>query len=407
MLRNRSLTTLLAAELVSGLGSNMTFLALPWFVLVTTGSPTRMGIVLAAELIPIAVLGIPSGSVVTRLGARTTMLWSDLARAPVIAAIPVLHAAGLLSFPLLLGLVALTGVFSGPYFSAQRLILPELIGEEERVVAKANSVVEGTQRLNLFIGPAVAGVLIGTVGAANVLYFDAATFLASFLLVGLFVPARERAAVAGESGGVLAGLRFVVRDPLLGPTMVTVVISNMLGQAYFAGLPVLAYEEFGRSSRVAGLFYAASGVGSVLGSVVAFRLVTRYRPLRLAAAGTFVGAIPRWLLALPLPAPGVAGTVAAAAFWNPITNSPMISVITVRTPPALRAKVMTAVVTFATVAGPLGLVAVGPLLGVLGARTVFGLIAAGMTASALFFVGVALRADQHEPSSVDPELAKG
>lgn len=85
----------------------------------------------------------------------------------------------------------------------------------------------------------------------------------------------------------------------------------------------------------------------------------------------------------------------------------MISVITVRTPPALRAKVMTAVVTFATVAGPLGLVAVGPLLGVLGARTGFGLIAGGMTASALFFVGVALRADQHEPSSVDPELAKG
>ncbi len=53
MLRDRSLAALLTAEIVSGLGSWMTFLALPWFVLVTTGSATRMGIVLAAELVPL------------------------------------------------------------------------------------------------------------------------------------------------------------------------------------------------------------------------------------------------------------------------------------------------------------------------------------------------------------------
>ena len=84
----------------------MTFLALPWFVLQTTGSPTRMGIVLAAELAPIAVLGIPSGTVVARFGARRTMIVSDLARVPLIASIPILHALGWLSFPLLLVLVA-------------------------------------------------------------------------------------------------------------------------------------------------------------------------------------------------------------------------------------------------------------------------------------------------------------
>jgi len=54
----------------------MTFLALPWFVLVTTGSPAKMGIALAVELAPVALLGVPSGTVVSRLGARTTMLAS-------------------------------------------------------------------------------------------------------------------------------------------------------------------------------------------------------------------------------------------------------------------------------------------------------------------------------------------
>ncbi len=94
MIRNRSILALLAAEVVSGLGTQMTWLALPWFVLVETGSATRMGLVYAAETIPIAVLGIPAGSVVQRLGARTTMLGCDLVRAPLLALVPILHSAG-------------------------------------------------------------------------------------------------------------------------------------------------------------------------------------------------------------------------------------------------------------------------------------------------------------------------
>ena len=60
ILRNRGLAALIVAEIVSSLGSRITFLALPWFVLVTTGSAARMGIVLAVEMAPIALLGIPA-----------------------------------------------------------------------------------------------------------------------------------------------------------------------------------------------------------------------------------------------------------------------------------------------------------------------------------------------------------
>src|SRR5512143_4306708 len=98
MLRNRSLAALLAAELVSTTGSQMTFVALPWFVLVTTGSVARMSYVLAAEVVPIALFGIPSGSVVGRLGGRRTMLLSDLARTPLMVLVPVLHWTGALTF---------------------------------------------------------------------------------------------------------------------------------------------------------------------------------------------------------------------------------------------------------------------------------------------------------------------
>jgi MFS family permease len=387
----RPVVALVAAEVVSGLGSYMTFLALPWFVLVTTGSPTRMGIVLAAELLPVALLGIPSGTVVTRLGARTTMLVCDAARVPVVAAIPLLHAADLLSFPLLLALVALTGVFAGPHFSSQRLILPELLGEDERTIARANNVVEGAQRLNAFAGPALAGVLIAAFGASNVLYVDAATFLVSALLVAGFVPRRHALGADEDSGGVLAGLRFVVRDRFLGPLMVTVVVSNMLAQAMIAALPVLAYEDFGRSSRVAGAFFGAMGVGAVLGTFAAHGLIGRFSPVRIAAVAVIAGALPRWLLGLEVSEAGIVAVLAASAFWSPIGNAVVISLMTVRTPRALRAKMMTAVVTFAALAGPVGLVLAGPALAELGSRPVFLGIAAGSTASALWFVTVAVR----------------
>src|SRR5262245_64299026 len=77
MLRNRSLAAILVAELVSLTGSSMTYVALPWFVLITTGSTARMGWVLASELLPVGLLGIPSGSVIARLGAKRTMNVAD------------------------------------------------------------------------------------------------------------------------------------------------------------------------------------------------------------------------------------------------------------------------------------------------------------------------------------------
>src|SRR5919198_5285691 len=99
MLRDRRLLALLVAETISTSGSQMTWLALPWFVLVTTGSPARMGFVIAAEVAATAIFGLPGGSLLARTGARRAMLIADCARGPLGLAIPLFHWAGLLSFP--------------------------------------------------------------------------------------------------------------------------------------------------------------------------------------------------------------------------------------------------------------------------------------------------------------------
>jgi len=86
LLRDRRLLALLVAETISTTGSQMTWLALPWFVLVTTGSATKTSFVAAAELVGLAALGLPGGKLLGRLGARRTMILCDSARAPLMLA---------------------------------------------------------------------------------------------------------------------------------------------------------------------------------------------------------------------------------------------------------------------------------------------------------------------------------
>ena len=393
--RNRSLLALLAAELVSRAGSQMTFLALPWFVLVTTGSPAKMGIVLAVELLPTALLGVPSGTLVTRIGARLTMLGADLARVPLMAALPILHSAGMLSFPLLLVLVAAFGCFNAPYFASQRVILPELLGSDEQTIAQANSVLEGASQTSSLLGPPLAGLLIATLGAANVLYVDAATFAFSFLTVLLFVPARKRAAAVEDSGGLLAGMSFLLRDALMGPLATVIVLMNALGQMLGAALPVLAFQRWD-DARVGGWLFAAYGLGGLIGTAVAYKLVTRVPALTLASLGAIGFALPLWVLVPHVALAPILAALAFTALCQPLINAPMFGVITTRTPSALLPKVMTAIVTLATIAGPLGVVVAGALLEHEGLMVTFGVIAGGVTIVALLFVGVLTRFRRRE-----------
>src|SRR5262249_17259747 len=134
MWKNRSLVGLLTAELVSLTGSSMTFVALPFFVFMTTHSTAKMGWVLAAEMLPIAIFGIPAGTVIAKLGAKKTMLISDAARGPLMLVIPILHYYGALSFAALLGTTFAIGIFAAPYFASSRLIVPKVAGEDEQAV---------------------------------------------------------------------------------------------------------------------------------------------------------------------------------------------------------------------------------------------------------------------------------
>jgi MFS family permease len=391
MLRNRSLLGLLSAELVSLTGTSMTFVALPWFVLVTTGSAARMGWVLAAELAPLAVFGIPSGSLVARLGAKRAMLVADAARGPLMTLVPILWWTGHLSFGALLGATFAIGCFAALYFPSSRLILPEVVGEDERLVASTGAVLGGAAQITQILGPVLAGVLIAATSPATVLVIDAGTYLFSFVVIGTVVRAGRRVEQTGASKGLLAGLRFLAHDPLLGPMLIVACLINMIAQGLIVGVNALAYFHYSANAHVAGFLFGAFGVGALLGALVAQQLTRKVDLLKLSAIAIVLMPLPLWLLAIEMPWGAAMIVIGAFAFFSPLVNAPIIGVLTVRTPAALRPKVMTAVMTVASIAGPLGFLAAGQAIGRVSIYAVFLVIAAGLTASALAFAAVIVR----------------
>ena len=397
VLRNRAIRALLAAEVISTTGGQMTWVALPWFVLVTTGSATRMSLVLAAEAVGFAAFGFPSVRLLNRLGARRTMLLCDGLRGPLMLVVPVLHWADALSFGLLIAVAFAVGAFSAPYYSANRMILPELLGEDETVVSQASALFQGATRITLLLGPVTAGVLIGLIGAPSVLLVDAATYVVALLLVALFVPATKPVEADGEDRSVLAGLRWAARDPLIRTWRFCFIVGDVAWQAIFVAIPVLVVARYDADARVVGALFAAFGVGAVLGNTVSYRLVKQVDGLRLIARVSLAQALPLWLLVLDLPAVGAIAVLLASGIANGLINPSLHAIMTLRIPPALRGTVMTSLMTLYALAMPIGILGAGPMLDAFGVEPVFAAAAAVQT---LTMAGVALAA---RAASATPE----
>ena len=394
---------IVAAEVMSSIGSSMTLLALPWFVLATTGSATKLGLVLGIEAIPFVTLPLPAGSLIARIGARQTMVIADAARLPLLAAIPALYGLDALSFPLFVVLVALSSVFTAAHMPAQRLILAEIVGDEESLVARANAYLDGAQTAAPLVGPALAGVLIAALGAPNVLYVDAATFGFAAIAVGLLVPRRKPVAEA-EARGLLAGARYIFRARLLIVLCVSMLTMEFFFTLFMTTLPVFAFSDYDQNARIAGVFYAAMGAGALLGMPVVAVVVRRFGALHVAAAAFVLASIPKFLLGIPLPAAGVAAVLILQGFVGPLTGAPIFTIITTRTPAALRNVVLPAAFGLMFLSGPLGPIAAGPLINAIGTRTAFVVAATGyLLGSAPFAVYVARNRRPDDPVALAPD----
>jgi MFS family permease len=292
----RGLVGLLIAEGVSVLGSRMSMLALPWFALVTTGSPAKTGLVAFAEMLPFVLACAAGGPALDRLGARRASILADAASALAVVSIPLLHSAGELHFGVLVGLVGVAGLLRGFGDTAKRVIFPHMVHESGVVLTRATSLHDGIGRLAGLLGAPLAGVLIAVFGAPNVLLLDAATFGFAAVAVATTVRRVEASTAVQEPylRSLRAGLAFVGRTPLIRGAILMLLATNLFDAAHGSVLAPFWVRDVAGTAVALGALSASFGLGAVLGNVVFTVIGPRVPRFAAFAVGFLAGGSPRF-----------------------------------------------------------------------------------------------------------------
>ncbi|WP_350281137.1 MFS transporter [Kribbella sp. HUAS MG21] len=249
MKRNRApLVAFLVANVVSICGTRVSSIAIPWFVLITTGSPVKTGLVALAEMAPLVVAKAIGGPLIDKVGARRISVLADTASTGVVALIPLLHTLGLLHFPTLLVLVAIAGALRGPGDAAKSTLVPDIARAAKVPLERVTGLESTTERLAGFFAYALAGGLITLVGSVNALWIDAASFGICAVLIARWIPKHEKPAGHEEQRygrRLLEGWQFLRTDKLMLPLVLMIAVTNLLDAAISAVLLPVWIKDHG------------------------------------------------------------------------------------------------------------------------------------------------------------------
>jgi MFS family permease len=418
----KPIIALLGANAISQVGNSMTIVAGAWFVLETTGSAAKVGLVSAALGVGAVVPAVLGGPLVDRMGFRRASVLADVASAATVAAIPLLYLAGILAFWHLVVLVLLLSSLNAQGDTARYALVPTLARRAMMPMERANAANRAIGRVGQFVGPPVAGFLIALIGAANVLFVDAATFSISALFVAVGVSFAATGAVRVEAEGkrgylsdlahgvppaassgakaepverkrhyfseLVEGLRFVRASRLLLSMVLVATVSNFLDIPLISVvMPVYAKAFYG-SPESLGVVVGAFGAGAFVGTLL-FGAVGRHWPRRLTFLTCYVtgplivfGAL---VVTPPLGVLVVAAAVAGVVFGpiNPIYTT----VIQENTPPQMLGRAFGALVALALAGIPFGSALAGLVvdgLGIVPTIIVMGALYLAVTLSMFF-----------------------
>ncbi len=260
--RSRDFRLLFAGQSISELGSHITFVAVPYQVYVITRSTLAVGLIALCELVPLLVLPIVGGAIADAVERRRMLLIAHLVTAA-LSVVLVVNAG--LPEPRLWVLYAFSTVAAaayGLYSPALRAWPARLLPAE--MLPSAVALEATTYNVAHLSGPALGGVLIGTLGIAGAYAVDVVSFLGAFVAIAAMRPSpptAERAGVDLES--IREGLRFLRGKRVLQATFWIDVNAMVLGMPA-ALFPAFALDRLGEGVGVLGLLYAAPAVGSLV-----------------------------------------------------------------------------------------------------------------------------------------------
>ena len=384
------------------------------FVIDVTGSATDVGIVLAANAIPLVGLLLVGGVWADRLPRHRVIVVTDLVRFALHALLAGLILSGAVAIWHVVVIEVLFGAAEAFYRPAASGLVPQTVPEGE--IQDANALSTTSDNVAEFVGPALATALVLGLSAGTAFALDAASFLVSAACVARVRPRRRAVAVEatappGMWNEVRAGFREVRSRAWIWATLLAFCVAVFAAFAPWAVLgPSVAREQYG-GIGVFGIVSAAFGAGTIAGALLGLGWRPRY-PMRMAMAFAVLWPLSTVLYALGVtlflvvPATVVAGAgIALFDVW-------WLTALAERLPPDKLSRVTAYDWLVSLALLPLGYLLAGPLAGALGAVTVL------LGGSILAFLALALgllpretrdleRIDDEDASTPVPEHRPG
>ncbi|HMK92897.1 MAG TPA: MFS transporter [Thermoleophilia bacterium] len=396
-------------QTVSLIGDQITLIALPLVaVLVLHADAAQMGYLTAAGVLPNLLFALHAGAWVDRRGRRRqVMIAADAGRAVLLAVIPLSAVLGVLSLTELYAVAFLVGTASVFFMVAYQALFVSLVSSDRYV--EGNSLLNGSRALSQVAGPSLGGLLVQLLTAPGAIAVDAISFVVSAVFLARISPV-EPPTEHGRRSLVLAGVRFIARSPLVGPSLAATATINFFNFAFFALFVLYATRALHVRPAALGLVLGCGAVGGLVGAAVTGRLVRRLGIGRAFMLGCVV--FPAPLVLVPLaggPRALVLGALFAAEFGAGlgvmILDISVGSIFAAVIPDRLRSRVSGAYMTVNYGVRPLGALAAGALAGLIGVRSTLLLAVLGALLGVLWLLPSPMRRLRELPARDGEALA--
>ena len=310
--RNRDYILLWCGQMISSVGTRVSLLAFPLFVLALTHSPAQAGLIGAMRALPYALLILPAGALVDRWNRKRVMILCDIGRAMALGSIPIALILGHLTIAQLYIVSLVEGTLFTFFGLAEKACLPHVVSKEQLPTAAAQGMV--IDSVSELIGPSIGGVLY-SIGRAVPFLTDAISYGASvlslFCIKAKFQEERNPASLH-LFADIKEGLSWLWKQPLL--RFLALLTGGMIAPVigYSLILIVIAQSQHASAFTI-GVIFACGGIGSILGAFLVPPLQKRFSFGQLMIGSTWIWAL-TWLLFAFAPNPLVLGIVTAVSF---------------------------------------------------------------------------------------------
>jgi MFS family permease len=398
------------ANLLAGVANSSVAILVPWLVLEETGSPADAGLVAAAAGIPGIFVSPFVGALVDRLGRRNVSMGSDALSAVSVALFPLAERAGALGLGMILALAVLGATFDPAGYTARKSLIPDVARAGRFYVDRINGVHEGVFAAGWVIGPALAALGIGTIGAISTFWVTAVAFVLAIMSVAGIRVTEEGGLSRHEAGedhepfwaSTLRGAGVLWRDrPMRVLTLAICVIALVYMPTEAILIPV-HFEALGQPGAY-GLTLTMLAAGGMVGSFSYGWLSTRFTRHRIAVGVMVVitvAIIPMAFLP-PLPAFVASGFLLGLG-WGPM-NPLLNSLVQTRVPAHVQGRVYGVQTALFYAAPPIGLLIAGVAVERWGVQAVYAAIGAVLAVTSLIVAALpSLRGLDGDGSAHDP-----